>query len=178
MTSSGRGKRTRTTSGSRGGPRRTNNGGAKLSAEEAKHAKSLLIKLIDQTEPMKLHKDMVSLTVLAERIFSMRRLRDQYFPHEFASGVPWDILIILYRFNGTNANISFSQLVPITTAPATTVLRWTTKMVNRKMILQHDDPTDGRRACLMLSGNIRDSLDAYFNDVLNLLGSSNDNERE
>lgn len=87
---------------------------------------------------------------LADRLFAMRRYRDQLLGAELFSDPVWDILLDLYRAEAHARTVKVSSVGLMSVAP-TTALRWLKIMQKRGLISRRDDPLDGRRVYVELT---------------------------
>lgn len=101
---------------------------------------------------------------MARTSLRARRERDRYFAPQLFADPAWDMLLDLYAAHHEGRLVSVSSLCIAAAVPATTALRWITKMVKKGYFLRGDAVDDGRRIYVGLSGAALSSLDGYFDE--------------
>jgi DNA-binding MarR family transcriptional regulator len=80
-----------------------------------------------------------------------RRRRDDLFGSDVFADPVWDVLLDLYASTLEGRRVCISDACIAASVPSTTALRWIGKMEECKLIVRHQDETDGRRAYVELS---------------------------
>lgn len=99
---------------------------------------------------------------LARKLYRDRRERDQLLPPELFAEPAWDMLLDLYAAHHLGRPVAVSSLCIAAAVPATTALRWITRMVDAGLFVREADKSDGRRIHIHLSDETRHKLDVYF----------------
>lgn len=97
-------------------------------------------------------------------ILDARRRRDRFFDSDLFADPAWDILLELYALELAQERVSVSKLCMAAGVPATTALRWITKMEQDGLLNRHDDPLDGRRSWIALSEKASEAMKRYFDE--------------
>jgi DNA-binding MarR family transcriptional regulator len=84
-------------------------------------------------------------------VLRMRRRRDSYFDPTLFADPAWDMLLELYASYLEQRRIAVSSLCVASNVPATTALRWITKLEQDGLALRKNDPNDGRRSWIELT---------------------------
>lgn len=95
-------------------------------------------------------------------VIRSRRLRAQYFEASLFADPAWDMLLDLYASELERRRVSVSSLCIAAAVPPTTALRWITTMHEAGLFAREADPTDRRRAYVVLSDAGRDGMRAYI----------------
>jgi DNA-binding MarR family transcriptional regulator len=98
-------------------------------------------------------------------LIKQRRNRDRFLGDDLFADPAWDILLELYAAALGQLRTAVSSLCAGAAVPTTTALRWISLLEKKGMITRRADPIDGRRYFLMLSGEAREAMDAYFRTV-------------
>jgi hypothetical protein len=91
-----------------------------------------------------------------------RRLRDQHFPADLFADPAWDMLLDLYAAWLEGRRVSVSSLCIAAAVPPTTALRWIGTLHYAGLFERAADPTDKRRAHIMLTDRARGGMRGYF----------------
>lgn len=95
-----------------------------------------------------------------------RRRRESHFPADLFADPAWDMLLDLYAAHYEQKTVSVSSLCIAAAVPATTALRWIKTMVDEGWFIRSEDPYDGRRIHIALSGDGCKRMDSYFNELM------------
>lgn len=95
-------------------------------------------------------------------ILEARRRRNKFFDSELFADPGWDILLELYAMELAQERVSVSKLCLAAGVPASTALRWITKMEKDGLLKRREDPLDGRRVWIALSDEASDAMERYF----------------
>ena len=101
-------------------------------------------------------------------IIAARRARDRHFDRHLFSDPAWDILLELYASELAQQRMTISRLCVAAAVPSSTALRWVGTLEKNGLIERRDDPLDGRRVFVSLTGKGRDALNAYFSEEVSL----------
>lgn len=108
----------------------------------------------------------------AGKVFSIRRVRNRFFPEDLFAEPAWDILLLLYGVEQCRERLSISAVCASVDAPPTTVLRWIDKLEQAGMLVRQKHPTDGRVSWLALTEESVSRLDQFFDSALSMQLSS------
>ena len=97
-----------------------------------------------------------------ERIIRARRRRRQFFPTHLFSDPAWDMLLKLAQAEFEQQRVTVSELCTAAGTPYTTALRYIQAMIDEGLVSRLDDPLDGRRKFLSLSGEASTLMAAYL----------------
>ena len=125
-----------------------------------------IARLNDFTEASSEAKTAEALTDLACRIYDARRVREQYFSNSILGEPVWDMLLALFCFSAKGKALSVSGLCHAAGVPATTALRWTQVMEQKKLISRSRDTTDARRAYVTLTDEGKEVMSRYLAAIL------------
>ncbi|RZV53252.1 MAG: MarR family transcriptional regulator, partial [Sphingomonadaceae bacterium] len=92
----------------------------------------------------------ISHAMLVRRTISLRRLREDIFPKGLFADPAWDMLLDLYGAHIAQHRVPVSSLCVAAEVPATTALRWISKLDRMKLINRERDPHDARRVFISL----------------------------
>lgn len=95
-------------------------------------------------------------------IIAARTRRSRFFDPLLFADPAWDILLELYASAMEQQRISVSNLCQAASVPATTALRWLSKMEKDGLVTRQDDPFDGRRTWISLSPSAFTAMESYF----------------
>lgn len=104
----------------------------------------------------------------AGKVYSIRRLRNRFFPEDLFAEPAWDILLLLYGVEQSQERLSVSAVCASVDAPQTTVLRWIDKLEQAGLLVRQKHPTDGRVSWLGLSTECVSRLDRFFDTALSV----------
>lgn len=90
-----------------------------------------------------------------------RRLRDQYFPKDLFADPAWDMLLDLFAARLEGMTVSVSSLCIAAAVPPTTALRWITAMTDAGLLMRREDPSDRRRAFVVLTARAVAGMEGY-----------------
>lgn len=99
-----------------------------------------------------------------------RRMRERFFQPELFADPGWDILLDLSAARLEGRRVSVSSLCIAATVPTTTGLRWIKSMIDQNLLLRSSDPTDARRAFILMAPATVTAMDACLEACLNLAG--------
>jgi hypothetical protein len=99
---------------------------------------------------------------LIRAIIRRRRARAQFFPADLFADPAWDILLDLAAARLEGARVSISSLCIAAAVPTTTALRWIKSMTAAGLLEREDDPNDGRRSFIRLSGRAAEAMEKYL----------------
>jgi len=91
-----------------------------------------------------------------------RRARDLCFDSTLFADPAWDMLLELYASHLEQRRIAVSSLCAAAHVPATTALRWISKLEQDGLAVRRDDPNDGRRSWIELSFDGAEKMSRYF----------------
>jgi len=91
-----------------------------------------------------------------------RRLREQFFHGDLFADPAWDMLLDLLAAEIAQHRVPVSSLCIAASVPATTALRWMTKMTDEGLFLRRSDPHDGRRVFVELAPHASEAMRRYF----------------
>jgi len=91
-----------------------------------------------------------------------RRERDSIFGRDLFSDPAWDILLEAFASHLGQQRLSVSGLCFASRAPQTTALRWIRILEERGLLVRVQDPMDGRRSWVELSGTAVSGMHAHF----------------
>lgn len=91
-----------------------------------------------------------------------RRARARFFPDDLFADPAWDILLDLFAAELTQRRVCVSSACIAAAVPATTAIRWISRLVNDGLLVRHNDPFDGRRVFVELAPDTSAALRQYF----------------
>jgi len=94
-----------------------------------------------------------------------RRLRDQYFATGLFADPAWDMLLDLFAARLEGMTVSVSSLCIAAAVPPTTALRWITAMTDAGLLMRREDPSDRRRAFIILTARAVTGMEGYAQAV-------------
>lgn len=103
-----------------------------------------------------------SKAAIARRRLASRRLRDRFFDHGLFVEPAWDMMLDLYASHYEGKRISVSSLTIASSVPATTALRWISKLADSGQMIREPDPSDRRKVYITLAPDVIAKLDEYF----------------
>lgn len=98
-----------------------------------------------------------------------RALRRNYFNDRLFADPAWDMLLDLYEAELGQRKIAITALGLGAEIPATTALRWVNTLQGEQLVERSNDPMDGRRVFVSLSGNGLQAMQDYFAAVAPVL---------
>lgn len=99
---------------------------------------------------------------IVQRLIVGRRHRKKHFAPHLLSDPAWDILLNLYDAELKQQRVSTMTLTSLLEAPATTALRWISKMSQAGVLAQRKDPLDARRVFIELAEATSQSMRGYI----------------
>lgn len=109
--------------------------------------------------------EMVRLASVAAEMLRIRQLRAEVFDANIFSEPGWNILLDLFVCWCRGTNCSVSDLCIASAAPATTALRWLTRLDGMGLIARTNDGEDRRRSIVILSPRGRQMMVDYLSRV-------------
>jgi hypothetical protein len=108
----------------------------------------------------------LSILEIAEKIYSSRRRRAEFFPEDELFGEPaWDILLDLFIAQCRGKAISVTSACIGSQAPNTTALRWLKALESRGFVITKPDLRDKRRQFVELTPEAYQRMSAYLQKV-------------
>lgn len=99
------------------------------------------------------------------RIIRQRQMRARFFADDLFADPAWDILLDLAAARVEGVRVSVTSLCIASGVPPTTALRWISEMVERGLLVRHDDDLDRRRAFIALSDKSALAMARYFSEA-------------
>jgi hypothetical protein len=99
---------------------------------------------------------------MVRQIIANRQARTRFFDAELFGEPAWDMLLDLTAAHAEGVRVSVTSLCIAAGVPATTALRWITQMVESGIFVRIPDPTDRRRAFIILSDRSLTAMAQYF----------------
>lgn len=99
---------------------------------------------------------------LVRAVQTARTRRFAFFDADLFADPAWDMLLELYALHLEQIPVSVSGLCDSIFVPATTALRWMTKLEKDGLIVRRDDPNDARRSWVTLSAPGLEKMGRYF----------------
>jgi DNA-binding MarR family transcriptional regulator len=106
--------------------------------------------------------DSPNLGAAARRFLKARRWRDELLGADLFSDPAWDILLDLFASEAEGRNVSVSSACVAACVPATTAIRWISRLETLGLIERHSDPDDQRRSNLRLSAKAKQAVSAWL----------------
>ena len=101
---------------------------------------------------------------LVRAIARARRRRSELFAPELFADPAWEMLLELYINELEQTRISVTSLCIASGVPATTALRWISRLCVKGLASRRKDPHDARRAWIELTEQGRDLMMRYFDE--------------
>ena len=98
-------------------------------------------------------------------LIARRQARAKFFEGELFADPAWDMLLDLTAAEAENQRVSVTSLCIAAMVPATTALRWIKQLVDCGVFQRMADPSDKRRAFVVLSDKSRTAMARYFVEV-------------
>jgi DNA-binding MarR family transcriptional regulator len=98
----------------------------------------------------------------ARAILSNRQLRSRYFSPAIFGEPAWDVLLVLYIGDASDARLTIGKLASQISIPPTTVLRWVNYLEKERLVSRQRHPTDRRVVFIRLQEKGRWSLESYL----------------
>ncbi|WP_010545638.1 hypothetical protein [Sphingomonas elodea] len=99
------------------------------------------------------------------RVIRARRMRAEFFEGDLFADPAWDMLLDLFAAHLERRQISVSSLCIAAAVPPTTALRWIGTLSSAGLFDRKADPTDRRRAYIVLSETARYGMMRYIGAV-------------
>jgi DNA-binding transcriptional ArsR family regulator len=90
-----------------------------------------------------------------------RRMRDPFFPGGLFADPAWDMLLDLFAARLEGSSVSVSSLCIASAVPPTTALRWITTLTDAGLVMRREDPSDRRRAFIILTARGVAGMEGY-----------------
>jgi DNA-binding MarR family transcriptional regulator len=98
-----------------------------------------------------------------------RQIRREAFGQDLFSDPAWDILLELYLAELEQRRLSVGNIGASSAIPATTTIRWLTKLEEVGLAIKRNDPLDGRRVWVSLTDNALKAMNGYLDGCWPLL---------
>jgi DNA-binding MarR family transcriptional regulator len=98
----------------------------------------------------------------ARSIFGGRQLRTSFFSRSIFGEPAWDVLLVLYIMDASDARQTIGKLADWIKVPPTTVLRWVGYLEKERLVERQRHPTDRRVVFIRLVEKGRLALEAYL----------------
>jgi DNA-binding MarR family transcriptional regulator len=98
----------------------------------------------------------------ARSIFGGRQLRSSYFNRSIFGEPAWDVLLVLYIMDASDARQTIGKLADWISIPPTTVLRWVGYLEKERLVERVPHPTDRRVVFIRLVEKGRSALEDYL----------------
>jgi DNA-binding MarR family transcriptional regulator len=98
--------------------------------------------------------------------FASRASRSQFFSSVMFGEAAWDMLLVLYVTEKSNARYTVSGLVELAGVPPTSALRWLDYLEQQELVARSPDPTDKRVHYVEITTKAREAMEAYFSHVI------------
>ena len=99
---------------------------------------------------------------LVRAVQAARTRRFAFFDADMFADPAWDMLLELYGLHLEQISVSISGLCDSLFVPATTALRWMTRLEKDGLVFRRDDPNDARRSWVTLSPLGIEKMGRYF----------------
>ncbi len=140
-----------------------------LEASDAELETLTFSRLADIVQQPEVELPREELAALACRIYDARRARAHFLQDSLLGEPVWDMLLALYCLPTRGEVLSVSGLCHAASVPATTALRWSQLMEQKKLIRRTRDKCDGRRVYLALTEEGDAVMSSYLASVFNML---------
>lgn len=101
----------------------------------------------------------------ARAVLNTRQLRARYFKRAMFAEPAWDILLLLYLADTSEARQSVGQLAELIETPPTTVSRWVSYLEKERLVARTDHPTDRRIVFIGLTDQGRNALNGFLSEM-------------
>lgn len=101
----------------------------------------------------------------ARAVLKTRQLRARHFNKAMFAEPAWDILLLLYLADFSEARQSVGHLADLIETPPTTVSRWVGYLEKENLVARIDHPTDRRIVFIQLTDQGRSALDGFLNEM-------------
>ena len=108
------------------------------------------------------HAQRESLVKRARTVFEARQLRSRFFSPSIFGEPAWDVLLVLYIADASDARQTVGKLAASIRLPPSTVLRWVGYLEKERLVERQPHPTDRRVTFIRLLEKGRASLEAYM----------------
>jgi DNA-binding MarR family transcriptional regulator len=78
----------------------------------------------------------------------------------------WDMMLVLYVTEKSNARYTVNGLVELAGVPPTTALRWLDYLEQQELVARSPNPTDKRVYYVEITDKAREAIEAYFSHVI------------
>lgn len=112
------------------------------------------------------HEDLVK---RARTIFEARQLRSRHFSPSIFGEPAWDVLLVLYIADASDARQTIGKLASWIRVPPSTVLRWVGYLEKERLVERQPHPTDRRVTFIRILDKGRSALEAYMRAMPNEL---------
>lgn len=102
-----------------------------------------------------------SLLAHLKSIVKRRRLRHQFISAELFADPAWDMILDLTIARFNEAPVAVSSLCIAANVPATTALRWISRLLDDGVVYRTMDPDDRRRSFICLSDQMYSKMIAF-----------------
>jgi DNA-binding MarR family transcriptional regulator len=113
--------------------------------------------------------DELVLAARLRRVITARQARRHFFHPSLLAQPSWEMLLEAYLAFLEEREISVSALSDAAAVPATTGLRWVSKLEDEQMLVRKSDPLDNRRVWIELSPRGVSAMTRYFESIANAL---------
>ena len=100
----------------------------------------------------------------ASTLIAARALRHQFLNGAWLGEPVWDILLVLYVYDGRR-RMTTGDVIETSMVPSSTALRWFSVLEDAGFLVRKDSPTDKRVVYVELSEKGRSRIDALFAQV-------------
>jgi DNA-binding MarR family transcriptional regulator len=98
--------------------------------------------------------------------FASRAMRSRFLSSVMFGEAAWDMLLVLYVSDKSNARHTVSGLVELAGVPPTTALRWLDYLEQQELVARSPHPTDKRVYYVEMTDKAREAMEAYFSHVI------------
>ena len=98
----------------------------------------------------------------ARRLVAGRRARNEFLPDDLLGEPVWDMLLDLFIASHESKEISVSSVCIASGAPATTALRWLSRMEELGLIERTNDRNDRRRVCVAITPQAKSGMERWL----------------
>ncbi len=102
----------------------------------------------------------------ALQLYAIRRERQKFFDIELFAEPAWDILLILYWAEAQQLRLTVTTVCEAAQVPATTALRWISKLEMDGLISRTPHPSDGRIFRLSLNHQASERMNELMDRIL------------
>lgn len=91
-------------------------------------------------------------------LLRLRRQREAFLGLDLFGEPAWDILLDLFVAHEEGVLVSTSSLCIAAAVPSSTAFRWIEKLTKKGVLIQNEDPSDGRRTWITLTNVYLDKM--------------------